>query len=271
VKSLLGKWWGPRAFCNVLCSLVLVAVHAAAAAEEGWQLDQFRNHRVVVRDSVNLDGCTYSSCATLSRTFEVCSCTFSTPEARPVGLRTELLVREKGREVSRWEGRSELVPPVSPDDLEVRSGDLDGDGVEDFVVSVMQTISNGMAVRYDDVFILNGRDPSRHTRAIEVEDFPMFGGVTHSKVDKRLRFLETRWISGSEPKRGGGLYMVGRWMRYDGTDLHPDPVRPIVCRRYLYNFENERNRANEKDQSIRWFADARTADSGCPNVEESDR
>ena len=89
---------------------------------------------------------------------------------------------------------------------------------------------------------------------------PPRGGTKHCRV------LAARWRWGHEPRRGDGLYLVGRWLGYVDGMLQPDPRRPTVARRYLYRFAAERGDALDHGRTapIPWWQDASARALRCP-------
>lgn len=175
------------------------------------------------------------------------------------------IVRKSDTDLATWEV---LVPPymLSVKNFRVMKADLDSDGNPEFVVEVWVSVSNGMAISYSSLFVVDGRNPATVSPAIPVEDFGILGTLSRSLGGSQCRILETRWCYGSDPVRGPGLYLVGRWLGYRSGLVEIDASRPTVCRRYLRSFEKERNSAVAKAQRMRWFADARTSTGTCPDL-----
>ena len=130
------------------------------------------------------------------------------------------------------------------------------------MISVLDAVSNGMAVQSWTTCVLDARDPSRARACVPANDVPflsMPAGPPRG-AKKVCRLLDARWRWGSEPHRGDGLYLVGRWLTYRDGALQTDPQRPTIARRYLYRFAAERGDAldNERTAPILWWQDATT-------------
>jgi hypothetical protein len=170
-------------------------------------------------------------------------------------------VRADGREVQRWSDSysSAIVRP----DLDLTIANLGGDSADELVVATLNAVSNGMAVSYWTVCVLDASKLSQPPACVEVEDYGRMGFLTWSTGDTRCRLLQTDWRWGSEAGRGDGLYLVGQWLAYEGGRLYPDLSRPVLARRYLYSFQRERGWS--PNGPLLWFAHNSTKVVSCPD------
>lgn len=124
--------------------------------------------------------------------------------------------------------------------------DLDKDGTKEVVVASLRTITNGMGVaRWDLNILADSGPPSKNGRVkFLVEGFGPRQTLTVDRTSGRMRFLITYWRSSCvlDPKRGCGLYFVGKFFEYKDGKLVPIWTEPTRARRYLFSFRDERNR-----------------------------
>lgn len=127
-----------------------------------------------------------------------------------------------------------------------------GEGGAPMVVIAQRTaVSNGLGVNYWQLWLAEpggeGAPPF-----IEVQEYDFRGSWVQPRAGGACRLFATRWMGGSEPGRGPGLYLQGRWMAWSGGQLRADLARPVVERRYLFSFERERF-AGVSGAPFAWF------------------
>lgn len=219
-------------------ALLLAAIPAAAQRPSAaWRSDVSctagRNPALVLADTpaaVRVPGCARAWCIALPDGRRVCSCV--NDEAATLRLEAD------GRMVQQWPAELTFV---GPDWFRVLHGDLDADGRAELVVAQLQAASNGLGVHYWEISILDGRDPARPAVRLRVEDFGEHGSFVRPAAGGSCRLLATRWADFDDPRRGGGTYLVGQWMRYRGGRMEHDASRPVVARRLLDSFANARS------------------------------
>jgi len=220
------------------CVLALVAAPAAAqpsaSSAQAWRTDvpctAGRRPALVMADTAvaaEVPGCIRASCITLPGGRRVCSCTGDTT----IVFRVE----EGGRVLQEWPANRSWMTLVR-----VLQGDLDGDGHAETIVNEAVDFGNGLGVRYDEVHIIDGRDPTRAPVVLALEDYEPEGSFVRPASGGECRLIVTRWQEMREPRRGRGTYFIGQWMRYRDGRLEHDPDRPVVARRLLNSFENAR-------------------------------
>ncbi len=202
--------------------------------------------RLPVPVEAKVDGCARASC-TQQGDLRACKCV--TEEGTFVAV--SLHGRKVGAvSVSAFLGQT--------DDFEVSRGDLDGDGRAEVVVASRDTTSSGVAVSRWTVAILDGRPladghADKAPVAFGVDDFG--DGVV--RRDGLLMLPE--W----QNERTGGLSLVGRPFRYEHGALLPDARSPVVRRRLVQSFEEERNSdlgagsARGVGRPGKWLSDSR--------------
>lgn len=225
--------------------LLLAVVFLAAApvtaqpgpSAEAWRTDvpctAGDDAPLTVADSateMRVPGCVRAHCVLLHGGGRVCSCTGDTT----VVTRVET----GGRTTYEWPADSFLAS--APESLGAMQGDLDGDGLGETIVSELQTVGNGLGIRHYRLSIFDGRDPSRAPVQVAVQDFDPSGSFVRPAGGGVCRLIATRWSELPDARRGGGMYLVGQWMRYREGRLEHDPGRPVVARRLLNSFANAR-------------------------------
>ena len=180
----------------------------------------------------------------------------------PDGVRFTL--RGAGAAEQSWNAEPLLGDTGS---FRVQLADLDGDGRDEIVVGTIDSVSNGMAVQYWSLCVIDGRRPGPAPSCVALDDFPFFGMLTRAPGARGCRALETHWRWGGEAKRGDGLYLVGGWLAYRHGKLAPDATRPLVARRYLYRFAAQRRDVieNARTAPILWWRDPTTRVVRCPD------
>jgi hypothetical protein len=241
-----------RALAATRCIRILGLLVSGLAAVAGAQeKDHPCGREVAMSESTTLAGCHGDSdCAVLSDGLIVCRCTTSPEEA-------DIVIRRDGLEVQRW---SDSFSGLFPQEFRVAAAHLDADTTEDLVIATRNGLSMGMVRQYWTVCAISGAKIASPPDCVDVEDYGIMGYLVGT--GQRCDLLETRWREGSEPGRGSGLYLVGRWLRYERGKFVNDPAQPPVARRYLYSFERERGSASAP---LPWYLDKRTRPVVCPD------
>jgi hypothetical protein len=136
--------------------------------------------------------------------------------------------------------------------VEVLSGDLDGNGVAEVVVPVLKTGSNGMGIGYWSVLVISPNDYGWSVDTVEVEDYNTQGSWVRHPREPGCDLIETHWVNGYDPKRGGGLYLEARWLKLDFR-MTPRVDRPVLRRRYTNTFQEERSRTDGTTGPFSWL------------------
>jgi hypothetical protein len=248
---------------TTLLSLALPSwspAYGAGAEVRAWRRDVPCGRVLDAPRAVAKPGCAAAACVA-SAADEVCVCKDATSGDLRLG------VARGDRAVTSWPVEPMLGEPTA---FRVTRADLDGDGRDELIVAVLDVVSNGMAVQSWTTCVLDGRDSSRPRACVATDDVPFLTLPTRApraaKGARTCRLLAARWRWGSEPRRGDGLYLVGRWLGYRDGVLAADPQPPVVARRYLYRFAAERADAIEHARSapIAWWQDATTRVLRCP-------
>jgi len=241
---------------------------------DGWRRDEPCGLLLAAPQPVARDGCAGAHCVAIDDAREVCVCK---PAADGTGDTMRVSVRNGGREIGGWP-----VEPMLGDAgaFRVARADLDGDRRDELLVAILTSVSNGMAVQSWSVCGVGSEmttpaargDTRRRTRrrapsCVAADDFPFLTMAVRTRGARGCRLLAARWLWGSEPGRGDGLYLVGRAFRVRDGELVLDPERPAIARRYLYRFAAERADAVESARvaPIAWWRDPTTRVVRCPD------
>lgn len=245
----------------VVVALALLAGPAAAGADDAWRGDAPCGRLLAAPEPAVRAGCPDAHCVAAPDAAEVCSCA-PLPDARDGALR--IAVRANGAEPQGWP-----IEPMLGDGgaFRVVLADLDGDGGDELVVGILTSVSNGMAVQAWSLCVVGGGARAGAPPCVALDDFPFLSMTTRRDGERGCRLLATRWLWGSEPGRGDGLYLVGRRLAYRDGRLERDPTTPPIARRYLYRFAAERADAIEHARSapIAWWRDPTTRPVRCPD------
>lgn len=261
-----------RATCaaRVLAAALLVlssagrVAPALAARDAGtttWRADEPCGRLLDAPRAAARPGCAAAACVAVSGELHVCTC----KDAATGDLRLDVARDE--RVLASWPVEPMLGETTA---FRVTRADLDGDGRDEWLVALLDTVSNGMAVQSWTTCVLDGRDPARPRACVATDDVPFLSLPTQvehgAKASRACRLLAARWRWGREPRRGDGLYLVGRWLGYRDGVLLPDARRPVVARRYLYRFAAQRADAieNARTAPIAWWQDPTTRVLRCP-------
>lgn len=168
------------------------------------------------------------------------------------------LVERQGKRLGKWPASASFG---ETSDFEVLLGDLDGDGQRELVVANHDGMSNGMAIDYWTISIFSDAEFRSFQAPLmfSVQEYGSFG--TFVPTSGRVDIFTTRWLNGEDPKgrRVPGTYLAGQWWRYKSGELHVVPDRPVMARRFLYSFADERNRTISNPHiPYTWFLDPKT-------------
>jgi hypothetical protein len=119
-----------------------------------------------------------------------------------------------------------------------------------------------MAVSYWNVCVLNGAALAKAPACVEVEEYGWFGYFVRDEENGAMLLLKTNWRSAAEASRGGGTYLIGRWLRYTGTTFEQVDTPAPVARRLLNSFVREHH---DPSTRYRWYAHRTATSVKCPD------
>jgi hypothetical protein len=195
-----------------------------------------------------------SHCAQAGKDLRICK-TIS-------GAKLAFILELKGAQIGEW--------PTSTDNggdskFEVLKGDLDGDRIEEIVIANLAGISNGMGIHTWTISIFQNPQVFGFQPPLEfsVEEFGARGTFITHPGDRHCQILVTEWRYLDHPKRGNGMYIIGRWYKYKEGSLIPIKERATVLRRYLYGFaEHVARTQDDPGVPLRWFKHFQTETIG---------
>ena len=172
------------------------------------------------------------------------------------GLRYRLSHRVDGEVRHAWDADADSL--AFPAVFTAEAVDLDGEGGRELLVGVIASESNGIGIQRWRLFALSA--DGRPLGGIDAHDYGTLSGLFRVPGRRGCRLLASTWEYGSEPARGPGSYVRGRWMHLSAAGWRPVQGVPDMRRRYLFSFERERIAARGL---LRWFRKA----VPCPTAE----
>ena len=154
----------------------------------------------------------------------------------------------EAKQILEWRSEGFLMSPA--DSFSVELVNVDGDNALELVVTVMTGESMGMGVQSADIFVVD-RQHSKVSEPMSVEDYGRVSGF-YGKTGQACRLLVTSWESGEDQQKGSGLYAQGTWYQLKNTQWQPIKALPSISRRYLFRFQEERDKATAP---LLWFLD----------------
>lgn len=130
------------------------------------------------------------------------------------------------------------------DNFHVYYGDLDNNKSAELIIVDFNGQGNGLGVRYFTISIFPDFQTKGFTQSLSFTDyeFGVNGTFIYDADKKETLILLTEFIDSDkiDAKRGSGLYLIGKYFRYQNGLLKPAYDKPILARRYLNSFEKER-------------------------------
>lgn len=137
-------------------------------------------------------------------------------------------------------------------------GDLDNNKSAELVVVDFNGQSNGLGVKYFTINIFRDFQTKGFTEPLSFTDyeFGAKGTFIYDAAKGETLILLTEFLDSDkiDVKRGSGLYLIGKYFRYQDGMLKPAYDKPILARRYLNSFETERWKTiNDPRVPYLWF------------------
>ncbi len=226
----------------------IVASSASSDDSQPWRKDDACGRRLVDAELTPVPGFGESYCVQLSGTARICACLTGDEEDT-----AQVFLERDGMIVQRWEDPYYSLAGAAA--LRVDAADLTGDGRDDLIVGILEASSNGMGIEVWTIRALTGNVVSN---AVKVEDYGVLGFATRSSRGSACNLLSTRWLRGSEPDRGKGLYLIGQWYKLKNGGFVLARDRPRIYRRYLPTFERVRLEAlsQKRPLPVTWYRDS---------------
>ena len=232
-------------FALIILFCHFIAASASALENDAWKNDKLCHVRTIESERTTIQGCLYSYCANISKTFRICACLPSIDSDEG-----SVFFEKERHKIKQW--KATLYPSSDVSFLRVDALNLAGDKEDEFLVATMINESNGMGIQYWDVRAISNEIVSN---SMEIEDYGVLGYPTQGDGNTCL-VLSTRWFEGREPKLGDGLYLVGHWFELKENEFHSVYGRPVVWHRYTYSLEKKRLEAmSVENEQVLWFKD----------------
>lgn len=125
----------------------------------------------------------------------------------------------------------------------VYKGNLDKKNSDELVIVDYNGASNGLGVSYTTVYIFSDiKNGFNDLLRYPLEEFGERDNFIFDKSKSETLILATEWreYKNLDPKRGWGLYLVGRWFHLRNGKLKIAFDKPTLARRYTFGFEKER-------------------------------
>jgi hypothetical protein len=144
--------------------------------------------------------------------------------------------------------------------FEVLRGDLDRDGNDELILANLDSCCNSMGIsRWTLSIFPNPEKGFKPPLQFSVEEYGAKGTFVKHPGDKRSQILVTDWQYIDHPKRGNGMYIIGRWFQYQAGKLIAVKSRPVIARRFLFGFAEkvDKTRGNPRIP-LMWFKNLKT-------------
>jgi len=178
-------------------------------------------------------GCSQAFCTAVGAQ-SLCAC------ERAEGWRFER--REGGRVQQHW--RTEISPLMGASAFEVTLADLDGDGQPEWLVALLQSVSNGLGVSHHTLCTVTPGRPGVPCR--DVSEWGALSVPVAEAGRPGCSLINADWQSGREPGRehgrGDGTYAVARLLRWQGGRWVPAPTAQRPDRRDASQHERHQGR-----------------------------
>ncbi|MBS1813038.1 MAG: hypothetical protein JST84_33035 [Acidobacteria bacterium] len=173
----------------------------------------------------------------------------------------KFIVQQGGKTLGEWEAQFSVYSDAKS--FEVLEIDLDGNGANEIIVAEFTAQSNGMGVKYYNLFIL--ADPRKNAFqspvSFQMADYSAYGNFIKEPNSNETFILVTNWesreLAGKEDSYA--TYLTGRWFRYHNGKLQPAFEKPILARRLLKSFEQLRlNTLEDNVHPYSWLKHPKT-------------
>lgn len=244
----------------ILPILLLCEISFAQAAEE-WRNDELCGTKLPDLKETEINGCDYAYCGEILPNQTLCSCSHQ-DEKLDNPFITELTLKRKNMPDMKWREDNIATTYISEHSIQTQYADLDGNKTKEIIVATLGGLSNGMGVSSWAVRVIDG---DKISKAVYLKDYGTVSFLTRKKNDSGCKLLASQWLGGSEPYRGWGLYLTGKWYDYSADHFSETYERPTIYRRYLYSFEKERNQASKNETPLLWYKSPKTKEISGPD------
>lgn len=228
----------------------IVIASASGGDSQLWRNDVPCGRKLSEAKEVAISGFEKAYCSQISKSSRVCA-GLKTPDS----VVAQIFYERDGSIIQQWDAPLDTF--LSESGLRVEAINLTDNGEDILIVGLMNSQSLGMMIQHWTIWAITGNTVSK---PVKVDDYGIMSFLTKSKQSGSWYLLAARWIGGWEPKRGNGLYAVGKWYELRGGEFVPVGDRPQIQRRYLPSFERIRLQAfaQKKPTPVIWYKDKRT-------------
>jgi hypothetical protein len=239
-----------RTMALMLFFMFIVITSASGGDFQLWRKDVACGHKLPEAERVAISGFEKSYCIQISKSSRICA-GMKTPDS----VVAQIFYERDGSIIQQWDAPIDTF--LSESGLRVDTINMTGDGEGELIVGLMNSQSMGIAIQQWTIWAITGNTVSK---PVKVDDYGIMSFLTKSNQSGKWYLLSTRWRDGWEPKRGDGLYAVGKWYELSGGEFAPVSDRPQIQRRYLPSLERIRLHAFEqkKPTPVIWYKDKRT-------------
>lgn len=166
--------------------------------------------------------------------------------------------------IKQWELEITPSPLFVPESFRMTQADLDGDGQDEILLAIQTLQGQGLGIEQWELYAMFDQQISD---AINVEDYGGMSQLVCAPGQRGAMLLRSEWHEGSEPQRGDGLYITGRWYQLNKMSIANTPSffstvsgRPSIYQRLLFSLEKRRLHAMESTprKPVRWYQDKNT-------------
>lgn len=239
-----------RTLVLMLFFTFIVIASASGGDSQLWRKDVACGRKLPKAEEIAISGFEKSYCIQISKSSRVCA-GVKTPDS----VVAQIFYERDGSIIQQWDAPLDIF--LSESGLRVDAINMTDNGEGKLIVGFMNSQSMGMMIQHWTIWAITGNTVSK---PVKVDDYGIMSFLTMSNQSGSWYLLSARWIDGWEPKRGDGLYAVGKWYALSNGEFAPVSDRPQIQRRYLPSFELIRLQAFEqrKPTPVIWYKDKRT-------------
>lgn len=169
----------------------------------------------------------------------------------------DFLFERNGKVEGKWSGAGSIY--ASTEGFQVLKGDLDGNGTPELIVAELESVSNGLGVRTSGIFIFPDEAKGGFRKPFHISVYEFGRNGTFVRDGEENLILACDWQDLTvDGKRGSGMYLIGRFFRFRNGGLVPALDKPILARRLLNSFADERAKTEDSpDAPLSWLAGAK--------------
>ena len=205
-----------RTLVLMLFFIFIVIASASGGDSQLWRKDVVCGHKFPEAEQVAISGFEKSYCVQISKSSRVL-CSQKTPDS----VVAQIFYERDGSIIQQWDAPLDTF--LSESGLRVDAINMTDNGKGKLIVGLMNSQSMGIAIQHWTIWAITGNTVSK---PVKVDDYGIMSFLTMSNQSGKWYLLSTRWIDGWEPKRGDGLYAVGKWYELSKGNLPQYLIAP---------------------------------------------